>query len=124
MSNEGVVSEKDTGLLKGGVIVIAGGGDYELVEDRVGQDVDQKYFSLGNREVEEVDGDLVGGGVQDGGHVKGWGFVLRDAFLCLPAGVLLIVIGKFPHVFPIGGGVLQFPGNKGFPLPRDREPDT
>ena len=70
MSYEGVVSEEDDGLLKGGVIAVAGGGDYELIEDRVGQDVDQEYFSLGDREAEEVDGDLIGGGVQDGGHVK------------------------------------------------------
>ena len=56
--------------MKGGVITIAGGGDYELVEDQVGQDIDQEYLSLGNGEAEEVDGDLVGGGVQDGGHVK------------------------------------------------------
>ena len=70
MSYEGVVSEEDDGLLKGGVIAIAGGGDYEFIEDRVGQDVDQEYLLLGNREAEEVDGDLVGGGVQDGGHVK------------------------------------------------------
>ena len=52
------------------------------------------------------------------------GFVLGNTFLCLPAGILLIVIGEFLHVFPIGGGVLQFPGDKGFPLPRDREPDA
>ena len=63
MSYEGVVSEEDNGLLKGGVIVIVGGGDDGLVEDGVGQDVDQQYFSLGDREAEEMDGDLVCGGV-------------------------------------------------------------
>ena len=38
--------EEDDGLLEGGVIAIAGGGDDELVEDWVGQDVDQKYLSF------------------------------------------------------------------------------
>ena len=60
---EGVVPEEDNGLLEGGVIAIAGGGDDKLVEDWVGQDVDQQYLTLGDREVEEVDGDFVGGGV-------------------------------------------------------------
>ena len=63
LSYEGVVSEEDDGLLEGGVIAIVGGGDDELIEDQVSQDVDQEYFSLGDREAEEVDGDLVGRGV-------------------------------------------------------------
>ena len=63
LSYEGVVPEEDDGLLEGGIIAIVGGGDDELVEDQVGQDVDQQYLSLGNREAEEVDGDFVGGGV-------------------------------------------------------------
>ena len=56
-------------MLEGGVIAIAGGGDDEFVEDWVSQDVDQEYFSLGDGEAEEVDGDFVGRGVQDRGHV-------------------------------------------------------
>ena len=56
--------------MEGGVIVIAGGGDDEFIEDWVGQNVDQQYFSLGDREAEEVDGDFIGGGVQDRGYVK------------------------------------------------------
>ena len=63
LSYEGVVPEEDDGLLESGVIAIAGGGNDKLVEDRVGQDVDQQYLSLGNREAEEVDGDFIGGGV-------------------------------------------------------------
>ena len=50
-------------MLEGGVIVIAGGGDDELVEDWVGQDIDQQYLTLGDGEVEEVDGDFIGRGV-------------------------------------------------------------
>ena len=60
---EGVVPEGDNGLLEGGVITIAGGGDDEFIEDQVGQDVDQQYLSLGDREAEEVNGDFVGRGV-------------------------------------------------------------
>ena len=60
---EGVVSEENDGLLEGGVITVAGGGDDELVKDRVGQDIDQQYLTLGDREAEEVDGDFIGRGV-------------------------------------------------------------
>ena len=63
LSYEGVVLEEDDGLLEGGVIVIARGGDDELVEDWVSQDVDQQHLVLGNREAEEMDGDFVGRGV-------------------------------------------------------------
>ena len=67
---EGIVSEEDDGLLEGGVIVEARGGDNEFIEDWIGQDVDQQHLALGDREAEEMDGDFVGGGVQDGGHVE------------------------------------------------------
>ena len=63
LSYEGIVPEEDDGLLEGGVIAVAGGGDDDFVEDRVSQDVYQEYFSLSNGEVKEVDGDFVGGGV-------------------------------------------------------------
>ena len=42
----------------------------------------------------------------------------------LPAGVLCAVIRLLPHVLPIGSGVLQFPGDKGFSLPRDCKLDA
>ena len=106
MSYEGVVSEEDNGLLKGGVIAIAGGGNYELVEDRVGQDVDQEYFSLSNGEAKEVDGDFVGGGVQDGGHIEWEKIHAWERLISLPARVLHAVLGMLPHVLPIGGSVL------------------
>ena len=63
MSYEGVVPEEDDGLLESGVIAIVGGGDDGLVKDGVGQDVDQQYFSLGDGEAKEVDGDFVRRGV-------------------------------------------------------------
>ena len=70
LSYEGVVPEEDDGLLEGGVIVVVRGGDDEFIEDWVSQDVDQQHFTLGDRETEEMDGDFVGGGVQDRGHVE------------------------------------------------------
>ena len=36
-----MVSEEDNGLLEGGVIEVMRGGDDGLVEDWIGQDVDQ-----------------------------------------------------------------------------------
>ena len=49
---------------------------------------------------------------------------VRDHLISLPARVLCTVIRLLPHVLPIRSGVLQFPGDKGFSLPRDRESDT
>ena len=43
--------------------MIVRGGDDELVEDWVSQDVDQQHLALGDREAEEMNGDFVGGGV-------------------------------------------------------------
>ena len=48
----------------------------------------------------------------------------EERLIFLPAGVFRVGIGMLPHVLPIRGSVLQFPGDKGFPLPRDCEPDT
>ena len=108
MSYEGVVSEEDNGLLKGGVIAVVGRCDDGLVEDGVGQDVDQQYFSLGDGEAEEVDGDFVCRGVQDRGHVEwGWNRTREGVFIFfLPAGVLRTVFRLLSHILPVGGGVL------------------
>ena len=57
--------EEGDGLGEDWVIMIEGGGNDPLVEDMVGQDVDQEDLSLGNREAEEVDEDFIGRGVQD-----------------------------------------------------------
>ena len=42
----------------------------------------------------------------------------------LPARVIHAVIRLLPHVLPIWGGILQFPCDKGFSLPRDFKPDA
>ena len=47
-----------------------------------------------------------------------------NRFIFLPPGVLRIVFGLLPHLLPVGGSVLQFPGDEGFPLPRDPKPDA
>ena len=65
MVDEDIISEEDDGLGKDGVIMVEGGGDNPVVEDRVSQDIDEKDFLLSDGEVEEVDGDLVGEGVMD-----------------------------------------------------------
>ena len=50
--------------------------------------------------------------------------MVGDALYPLPAGILRAVIGLLPHVFPIGGSILQFPGDEGFPLPRHCKSDS
>ena len=48
--------------------MVESGGDDDLIEDRVSEDVDQEDLSLGNRKAKEVDGDFTGRSVQDRGH--------------------------------------------------------
>ena len=63
--DEDIVAEKGNGLREDRIIVVEGGGNNPVIEDRVGEDIDEKDFSLSNRKAEEVDGDLIGRGVQD-----------------------------------------------------------
>ena len=65
LSDEDIVAEEGDGLGKDEVIVVESGVDDPFVQNRVGQDVDQKDLSLGDGEMEKVDGDFVGGGTQD-----------------------------------------------------------
>ena len=51
-------------------------------------------------------------------------FFLGGFYIYLPAGVLRIVFRVLPHLLPVGGSILQFPGDEGFSLPRDPKPDT
>ena len=65
LSDKDIVSEEGDGLGKDGIVVVESQGDDPGIEDRVSQDIDEEDLLLGNREAEEVDRDLVGGGVQD-----------------------------------------------------------
>ena len=42
--------------------------DDPLIEDRVGEYIDKEDFPLSNRKAEEVERNLVGRSVEDGGH--------------------------------------------------------
>ena len=61
MADEDIVTEEGDGLGKDGVVVVQGRCKNSLIEDGVSQDVDQENLLLGDREVEEMDGDFVGG---------------------------------------------------------------
>ena len=63
--DEDIVAEKGNCLREDRIIVVESGGNNPVIEDRVGEDIDEKDFSLSNRKAEEVDGDLIGRGVQD-----------------------------------------------------------
>ena len=65
LADEDIVLEESNGLGKDGVIMVQGRCEDPFVEDGVSQNIDQEDFSLSDREVEEVDGYLVGRGVQD-----------------------------------------------------------
>ena len=65
LADEDIVSEEGNGLGEDGVVVVQGGGNDSFVENGVGQDVDQEDLSLGSGKAKEVDGDFVGGGVQN-----------------------------------------------------------
>ena len=57
--------EEGDSLGKYWVIEIEGRGNDPLIEDGISQDVHQEDLSLGDGEVEEVDGDFVGRGAED-----------------------------------------------------------
>ena len=65
LSDEDIVAEEGDGLGKNEVIVVESGVNDPFVQNRVCQDVDQKDLSLGDGEIEKVDGDFIGGGAQD-----------------------------------------------------------
>ena len=58
------------------------------------------------------------------GMVRWRRHALRNILYPLPVSVSQAVIGLLPHVLPIRGRILQFPGNKGFSLPRDCKSDV
>ena len=70
LANEDIVAEEGDCLGEDRVVVVQGRGEDPFVEDGVGQDVDQKNLSLGNREVEEVNGNFGCRSAEDGGHTK------------------------------------------------------
>ena len=63
--NEDIVLEEGDGLRKDWVIVVESRGDDPVVEDRVGQDIDEENFLLGNGEMKKVDGNFIGRSVED-----------------------------------------------------------
>ena len=101
-----IVPEESDGLRENRVIVIESGVDDSFIEDRVSENVDEEDLLLSNREAEEVDGNLVGRGVQDRGHDKIEGACLWNILYLLPARVICAGIGLLPHVLPIWGRML------------------
>ena len=81
LADEDIVVEEGDGLGEDGIVMMLGRSDNSLVEDGVSQDVDQENLSLGNGKAEEVDGDLVGGGVQDRGHNEMEGACLMERLI-------------------------------------------
>ena len=116
LADQDIVVEKGDGLGEDGIIVVESGGKDPVIEDRVCEDIDKEDILLSNKEVKEVDGDLVSRGVQDGGHSEMEGECLMEH--------LISFTRLLPHVLPIRGGILQFPRDKGFSLPRHHESDA
>ena len=61
---------------------------------------------MGDGKPEEVDGDLIGWGVQDGGHVEMERTMLEEHLISLPARVIQTVIRLLLHVLPVWGSIL------------------
>ena len=66
--DEDIVVKQGDGLEEDGVIMVEGGANDSLIEDGVSQDVYKEDLLFSDGEMEEVDWDFVGGGVQDQGH--------------------------------------------------------
>ena len=78
LSDENIISKDNDGLGEGGVVMVQGQVDDPFVENRIGEDVDQEDLPLSNRETEEVEGDFIGRGVEDGGHGEMEGACLME----------------------------------------------
>ena len=76
-----IVTEEGDGLGEDRIIMVQGQCKDSLIEDGVSQDIDQEDFSLGDGEVEEVDGDFVGRGVKDRGHSEMEGACLVECLI-------------------------------------------
>ena len=70
LADEDIVAEEGDCLGEDRVVMVQGRGKDPFIEDGVSQDVDQKDFSLGDREAEKVNGDFGCGSAEDGGHTK------------------------------------------------------
>ena len=47
--DENVVSEESNGMGEGGVVMVQGGTDDPLIEDRISEHIDKEDFPLGNK---------------------------------------------------------------------------
>ena len=98
-----------------GVIVVQGGGDDLFIEDGISQDVNQVYLSLGSREAETVDGDFVGGGVQNQGHSKMEGACLSEHLISFTSQSSVLLSDCFRMSFQLGVVFCSSQEIRGFP---------
>ena len=69
LSDGNIVSKQGNGLGEGGIIPVQGQGNDLFIEHWISEYIGQENFPLGNREVEDMDGGLIGWGVEDRGHL-------------------------------------------------------
>ena len=88
------------------------------------QDVDKKDFSLGNGEAEEVDGNLVDRSVKDQRHDGMEGSCFIECLISSTSQYYPSCYWTASTCPSNQGWCLQFPGDKGFLLPRHYKPDS
>ena len=113
--NEDIVAEESDCLGEDRVVVVQGRGEDPFIEDGVGQDIDQKDLSLGDREAEEVNGDFGCGSAEDGGHTKLGNMLVRTPYIFYQPEFSALLSDCFHMSFQSGAVFCSSQATRGFP---------
>ena len=115
LADEDIVVEEGDCLGEDRVVVVQGRGEDPFVEDGVGQDVDQKDLSLGDREAEKVNGDFGCGSAEDGGHTKLEDKLVGTPYIFYQLEFSMLLSDCFHMSFQLGAVFCSSQAIRGFP---------
>ena len=115
LAHEDIVTEEGDCLGEDGVVEVQGRGKDPFVEDGVSQDVDQKDLSLGDWEVEEVNGDIGCRSAEDGGHTELGDMLVRTPYIFYQPEFSALLSDCFHMSFQSGAVFCSSQVTRGFP---------
>ena len=115
LADKDIVAEVGDCLGEDRVIVVQGRSKDPLVEDRIGQNVDEEDLPLGDWEVKEVDGDFDCGGVEDGGHNELESMLKGTPYILYQPEFSTLLSDCFHMSFQLGAVFCSSQAIRGFP---------
>ena len=115
LADKDIVVEEGDCLGEDGVIVVQGRNKDPLVEDRIGQNVDEEDLPLGDWEVKEVDGDFDCRGVEDGGHNELGSMLKGTPYILYQLEFSALLLDCFHMSFQLGAVFCSSQAIRGFP---------